>query len=147
MNKVQFKSRKDASEFLATKGIDTSNWSEIKWLSLNKGGAEIHISTFAECIWDVMNESKPKQLQAGEWHIPFKDKISIAIIGTPPVEVIQIKAVRISTAMAARTSYTTVGDEKEISYERLIGIHDRMAEAKPFHASPFGTLCKSYESK
>ena len=45
--------------------------------------------------------------------------------------------VKISTAMAARTSYTIVGDEKEFSYEKQIDLHDRMANQVPFHASPF----------
>ena len=44
--------------------------------------------------------------------------------------------IMLSTAYAARTSYTVVGDEKEVSYETLIGIHDRIITAKPMHSSP-----------
>ena len=43
----------------------------------------------------------------------------------------------IGTGLAARVSYTTVGNEKEVSYETLISIHDKMSNAVPFHASPF----------
>ena len=59
MSKVIFKSRKEASEFLKEKGIDTSNWTEEKWQSINKSQAEIHIQALAESMWDAMNESTP----------------------------------------------------------------------------------------
>lgn len=49
--------------------------------------------------------------------------------------------VMISTSLAARTSYTVVGDEKEFTYEQQIALHDRMANAVPFHASPFEHCC------
>ena len=71
MSKVIFKSRKEASEFLKEKGIDTSNWTEEKWQSINKSQAEIHIQALAESMWNAKNESIPKQLKAGEYHIPF----------------------------------------------------------------------------
>lgn len=44
--------------------------------------------------------------------------------------------VMISTAMAARTSYTMVGDEKGINYERMIELHDRLIAQDPPHSSP-----------
>ena len=31
----------------------------------------------AEAMWDAYNESVPKQLKAGEWHIPFGDDINL----------------------------------------------------------------------
>lgn len=74
-NLKRFSSRKEVTEFLATKGINTSNWSEEKWLSLNKGQAEIHMMALAEAIWDARNESTPKQLKAGMWHIPMIEVI------------------------------------------------------------------------
>ena len=74
-NTKRFSSRKEVTEFLKKKGIDTSNWSEEKWLSLNKGQAEIHMMDLAEKIYDAMNESTPKQLKAGEWHLPFSGMI------------------------------------------------------------------------
>lgn len=42
--------------------------------------------------------------------------------------------VMISTSLAARTSYTVVGDEKEVDYEKMIGLHDRLIEMR--HDSP-----------
>lgn len=75
MNKIQFKTRKEVSTFLKEKNIDTTNWTEEKWRSINKSQAEIHIQALAESMWDAMNESKPKELKAGEWHIPNFNRI------------------------------------------------------------------------
>jgi hypothetical protein len=122
---------------------------DMGWLKINKGQAEIHMMALAEAMWDAMNESKPKQLQEGDWHIPFEDSINEDLINSQKIVTAIDKTVgeylremnkvyvKISTAMSARTSYTVVGEEKEISYETLIGIHDKMAIANPFHASPF----------
>ena len=49
---------------------------EIQWNGLtclhpeNKSQAEIHIQALAEAMWDAMNESTPRKLEEGEWHIP-----------------------------------------------------------------------------
>lgn len=165
-NLKNFSSRKEVTEFLATKGINTSNWSEEKWLSLNKGQAEIHIMDLAEKIYDAVNESIPKQLKAGEWHIPFIDKIDEALIfkvdedenakvSWKPLrgfdngaeEFYIDQKVKISTAMGARTSYTVVGDEKALDYEALIGLHDRLLAWDPPHSSPMEhcSVCVSQE--
>lgn len=45
--------------------------------------------------------------------------------------------VMISTSLAARTSYTVVGEEKELNYENLIALHDRLLNQHPPHSSPF----------
>lgn len=44
--------------------------------------------------------------------------------------------VMISTSLAARTSYTVVGDEKEIDYSKMIDLHDRLITQDPPHSSP-----------
>ena len=70
-NIKRFSSRKEVTEFLKEKGIDTSNWSEEKWLQLNKGQAEIHMMMLSEKIYDAIQESVPIQLKPNEWHIPM----------------------------------------------------------------------------
>ncbi len=139
----------------------------LEWLKLNKGQAEIHIMDLAEKIYDAMNESTPKQLKAGEWHIPFEDNIhldnkvtnihdeaygmtlrmfleampSLSKIQGAPVDV------KISTAMAARTSYTVVGDEKEIDYQKMIELHDRLLSQDPPHSSPLEHCARAMSDK
>ena len=111
------------------------------WYNINKGQAEIHMMALAECIYDAMNESTPEQLNAGEWHIPFEDKIhkvDTSIFSKPEFvnPVFDMIRVKISTAMAARTSYTVVGEEKDIDYEKMIELHDRLLSQDPPHSSP-----------
>ena len=149
-----FKSRKEASkEFLEKGNIDTSKWSDLDWLHLNKGQAEIHMMALAESIYDAVNESTPKQLKAGEWHIPFEDKLSEDKVAEIYYEVInndraynhissiEETKVRISTSLAARTSYTVVGDEKEVNYSKMIELHDRLVSQDPPHSSPMEHCC------
>lgn len=114
-------------------------------LQHNKGQAEIHMMDLAEKIYDAVNESTPKQLQPGEWHIPFENKMDIpsedyikitgkVILKSEDFTKIKVKT---SVAMAARTSYTIVGEEKEIDYQKMIDLHDRLLAQDPPHSSPF----------
>ena len=73
MNKIQFKTRKEVSNFLKEKNIDTTNWTEEKWQSINKSQAEIHIQALAEAMYDEYQNSIPKLLTPSQWHIPFID--------------------------------------------------------------------------
>ena len=149
-----YKSKKD---FLKSVGLpDTvenyQNWREVDWLKINKGQAEIHMMALAECIWDAYSESTPKQLKAGEWHIPFEDKMNFMKLGKASAKYYNnggklltpsTSAVAVSVAMAARTSYTVVGEEKEINYEAMIGLHDRLLAQVPPHSSPLEHCAKA----
>lgn len=143
---VYFRSKKDAIKYVGKDfavGLRDDHWRE--W---NEGQAEIHIMALAEAMWDAYNESIPEQLEEGDWHIPFEDKISLqdwynnnkrptaAFWNELEGYEMDNYKVKIATAMAARTSYTTVGDEKEISYEKLIELHDKLITQDPLHASP-----------
>ncbi|HMT68771.1 MAG TPA: hypothetical protein PKD16_01345 [Saprospiraceae bacterium] len=141
--KHQFRSRKDVSKYLAEKGIDTSNWSEEKWLSINKGQAEIHMMALAEAMWDVMSGSTPKKLQPGEYHLPFGDGIDLSHSSFDSFkhadrgltnEELQQLMIKVSVARCARISYETLGDNPKIDYEADIRLHDMLVESG--HASP-----------
>ena len=75
----KFPSKKDAIKFANTiaPGRLPDLEDTLAWLKVNQSGAEIHIQALAEAMWDAMNESTPKELKSGEWHIPFGDNISI----------------------------------------------------------------------
>lgn len=45
--------------------------SNIEWLQRNLGQAEIHMMALAEKIYDAVNESTPRKLKAGEYHLPM----------------------------------------------------------------------------
>lgn len=148
MNKIQFKTRKEVSAFLKERNIDTTNWTEEKWQSINKSQAEIHIQAIAEMMWDSYNESKPNLLQAGEWHIPYGDKFDmdeITRIMEPTSEFMIMTPVKIATARCARISYTTLGNNPKIDYEADIKLHDRLRESK--HLSCFEHCAKVMNDK
>lgn len=67
-----FKSKKDA--IARTEG-ECDGWTEEDWRECNISQAEIHIQALAEAMWDAMNNSTPKVLGVGEWHIPFNNSI------------------------------------------------------------------------
>ena len=112
-------------------------------LQHNKGAAEIHIMDLAEKMWDAMNESTPKQLEVGQWHIPFGDNIKEHLLLESfglltPTEIEEIK-VKIAVARCARLSYETLGDNPVIDYEKDIKLHDDLLVMK--HFSPFEHCC------
>lgn len=99
----------------------------------NKGQAEIHMMELAEQMWDAMNESAPKELKAGEWHIPFGDKFYSLSTDFK---------LKVATAMCARVSYTVVGEEgKEPNWENDVKLHGKLIESK--HTSPFEHCAQS----
>ena len=151
---VVFKSKKDAVNYINSVGnkITVESYDDLHWRAWNKGQAEIHIMDLAEKIWDAVNESTPKQLEAGEWHIPFLENLNLDWVDKFEEEWDYNEndipaAVKISTAMAARTSYTVVGDEKEIDYEKMIGLHDRLLAQDPPHSSPLEHCARAMSSQ
>jgi thymidylate synthase ThyX len=145
-----FKSRKDWIKFyLENGGVNTnlSIYNTEYWQSINYSQAEIHIQALAEAMWDVQNESKPSLLEAGEWHIPFGDKIFSEdkiedFLRTQDVQWVTAEghdaelekiALKIATARAARLSYMTF--DGEIDYNKDIQLHDMLLNSK--HMSPF----------
>lgn len=151
-----YRSKKD---YLIALGHSTEKeYTQIEWLSLNKGQAEIHMMALAEAMWDAYNESIPKELKEGEWHIPFGDKIdesqfthlsSEQVHNTSNeeyVNLIEKEKIKIATARCARVSYTVVGEEgKEANYENDIKLHDKLLESR--HMSPFEHCAEAKTSR
>lgn len=125
------------------------NFTELDWLKINKSQAEIHIQKIAEMMWDCYSESVPKQLKAGDWHIPYGDKIAHGkladVLGFKISDYdcylkLMWSKIKIATARAARLSYETLGDNPRIDYEADIKLHDRLLESK--HLSCFEHCAK-----
>lgn len=121
------------------------------WLMINHGQAEIHMMALAEAMWDALNESTPQVLRPGQWHIPYEematnDMINEALgLGFPSYNpanwrkedaILLEYKIKISTAMCARESYTTLGDEKEFTIQKQIALHDKLVQSDPKHWSP-----------
>lgn len=128
--------------------------STIDRLKRNKGQAEIHIMALAESMWDAYNESIPKRLNTGEWHVPFYETCDKEGLGgwanycnnNPEIdyhniELFNIWRVKIAIARAARVSYTVIGEEgKTYNYENDIKLYNKLLESK--HLSPFEHCAK-----
>ena len=143
-----YKSRKDLVYEESIQDLN-EDMSTLDFLKLNKGAGEIHISLLAEAMWDAMNESTPKQLESGEWHIPFGDKIDQTRIdymlsddaaGLHPEDACRFREefgeqimIKIATARCARISYLNF--EGKDDYEADIKLYDRLLEEG--HMSPF----------
>jgi len=104
--------------------------------------AEIHIAKVAELMLEAMNESTPKELEPGQWHIPFGDQMDVArlhsmLTDNPLEEVkswrVEELQIKIATARCARVSYLNYegGDD----YEKDIKLHDSLSSMG--HWSPF----------
>ena len=136
-NPIYFKSKKEWGDYYnESQGYKENNpnfmkvesFTDLEWLQINKGQAEIHIMDLAEKIYDAVNESTPKQLKADQWHIPMISDLESLKLSTDD----QIK---LSVGRAANTSYTVVGDGKELTLEHAIKIHDKCVEL--VHSSVF----------
>jgi len=170
-----FRSKKDAIKFapdLLNNGIKTKPLTELEWLSLNKGQSEIHMMALAEAMWDAYNEASVQELKAGEWHIPFGDKINQEALDNNIESYGPLLRVKIATARCARISYTVVGEEdkklideitqnnivqglghkwetedykikQQKQYQKDIELHDRLAASG--HASPFEHCAKTMD--
>lgn len=108
--------------------------------------AEIHIQDLAHRMLEAYNASEPKQLKAGEWHIPFGDQMDearLCQVINDKFEVIPYQdagyidlsmyEVKIATARCARVSYMNF--EGKDDYEADIKLYDRLL--KSGHMSPF----------
>jgi thymidylate synthase ThyX len=134
-----YKSKKDAIKDYP----NSFDEPEINWRFWNEGQAEIHMMALAEAMWDAMNESTPRELKAGEWHIPFGDTLEEIndILANDDGSNCTLKEinefkVKVATARCARVSYTVVGEEdKKPNYENDIKLHDNLMKAG--HMSPF----------
>jgi len=156
---MTFNSKKELLNFVHTVESDEfknqyDNLSEFDWYNINSSQTEIHMQQLAEMMYDAMNESTPKELQSGDWHIPYQDKIDIDFLAdvvrdyvSPDEffnydsglrkwkpETLNNMLCKISTAMCARTSYTTIDDEKELDLIKLIKLHDKLIDLN--HSSP-----------
>ena len=131
---------KSKKEFLRNIGLpstleDYAHYTDLDWLQINKGQAEIHMMALAEAIYDAMNESTPEQLSEGMWHIPYMGNIDSSKLKSTRGKDVTKEMVKISTAMAARESYTVVGNEKNIDYQKQIDLHDKLISQDPPHSS------------
>lgn len=104
--------------------------------------AEIHIQDLAYKMLDVYNNSNPKLLKKGDWHIPFGNKIDEnrivqqgLVVENQEHEIgdMMERKIQIATARCARVSYLNF--EGKDDYSADIKLHDQLLASG--HVSPF----------
>tara|TARA_R110000765_G_scaffold345721_1_gene435939 strand:- start:531 stop:1307 length:777 start_codon:yes stop_codon:yes gene_type:complete len=149
-----FKSKK---EYVAHYPGSFDHRGTVDWLKVNKGAGEIHIMELAECMYDSMNESTPKQLKAGDWHIPFGDRFDSGRVSDLVARFYESAAtaedtynkaaqeimVKIATARCARVSYENFDGKDD--YAADIKLYDRLATMG--HMSPFEHCAQAMTDK
>lgn len=116
--------------------------------------AEIHMQDLAFKMLKAYNESTPKELKAGEWHIPFGDTFDdhrlleilsneygqdAAYYGKEVESDIERMKIKIATGRCARISYNNF--EGKDDYEADIKLHDSLLSSG--HMSPFEHVAQS----
>lgn len=101
-----------------------ANWFELR----NHKDADPTIKRLAEVMLAAMEESEPKHLIAGEWHLPYVSKEEKSAL---PIATL----VKISAARCARVSYLT-HDGAFPDVDKDIALYERLVGSRPLHASP-----------
>lgn len=107
--------------------VSATEWTNFFELRAHKD-AQPEIQHLAVIMQKAMDESTPKGLKFGEWHLPYVREAERELYSLDVLK-------KISTARCARVSYLMHnGDIPNI--EKDIALHDMLVGAKPIHASP-----------
>lgn len=93
--------------------------------------AQPEIRMIAEMMRTAYEESAPVRMLAGSWHMPY-----VSLREEPELFGFNDEQWRrISVARCARVSYLTQDGRRDLAED--LALFDRLASAKPMHASPF----------
>ena len=138
-------------------GSDPNNWTDLQWLQINKGMSEIHMMALAEAMYIAYKTATFKQLNQGEYHIPYGDNIDDRELlkamyegqDIDPASVIgaELTAGRVAVAIArcARLSYQTLGDEPKIDYVADLDLYRRLVQSG--HMSPSEHVARAMDER
>ena len=125
------------------KVVLTSNqWDNFDWLRIHHA-ADPTMCALATAIYEARNDSKPKFLMPGEWHLSYITRDDYARVeqmqNKPDLDDLEILR-RMSAARCARVSYNNF-DGKPTTIEADLALFDKLAQndvdhIEPIHASP-----------
>jgi len=98
--------------------------------------AQPEIKALADAMWDAQENSMPKLLKHGGWHLPYvslKDFYSCPEDMSKEHHLELLK--KVSVARCARVSYLT-HDGRQTTVEEDIALFEKLVVAQPLHASP-----------
>ena len=110
--------------------------------------AEIHIEKLAQIMLEKYNNSKPKLLKIGEWHIPFGDIFDesrvLELAKTGLVESPEEARRKIAIARCARVSYLNF--EGKDDYFQDLETCNKLFYSIPRHCSPMEHVAMALDS-
>lgn len=121
-----------------------TEWENFFGLRLDRA-AQPEMRALAVAMFEARKASTPKLLKPGEWHLPFVDDETFAVIRgerwsafLPGVSVrgdIAI-AIKVSVARCARVSYESFETGRRSTVGEDLALYERLVGAQPLHASP-----------
>ena len=104
--------------------------------------AEPHMRDLAKSLYAARQSAKVRQLNPGEWHIPFVNADDYKAIGEANdhdsdffAEACGDDLRKLSVARCASTSYKTV-EGFDMTLDRARKLYDKLVTSEPLHASP-----------
>ena len=128
--------------------VTATSWQNFFALRAHEA-AEIHIQKLAFKMLEEYNNSEPKQLKAGEWHIPFGDQFdedriyNLTSMNGLDKSYVEKQMIKIATARCARVSYENFDGSDD--YQKDINLHDRLASMG--HWSPFEHCARAMDGE
>lgn len=112
--------------------VTATEFDNFFWLR-DHADAQPEIRELARLMLEAYNESEPKLLMAGDWHVPyFFDGYWIG--NSPSTRGYSLEnAQMISSSCCAQVSYRKNDDTLEKAHD----VYNRLVDSKPVHASPF----------
>lgn len=108
--------------------------------------AQPEFRRIAELMRDAMNDSAPRELDIGEWHLPFIDEDDkIAVRAVVPDEDVAMYLARISAARCARVSYLTHDGRRD--HQEDLNLARRLLASghmSPFEHTAMATIAELY---
>lgn len=125
--------------------VSATEYNNFFGLRLDKA-AQPEMRALAGVMWRAYNESEPKRLQPGEWHLPFVDDadqeetIQSVVDAEWPEGSVDDRVLElcrwVSVARCARVSYESFETGKRSTVEEDLKLYDRLVGSQPLHASP-----------
>jgi thymidylate synthase ThyX len=127
--------------------LTSTEFNNFWWLRDHKD-ADPTIAELAKKMLIEFDSSKPKELQAGEWHLPYistyrKTNNTLGYYTHSPdnnelVELTEEEAIIVSVSCCAQVSYR----RSDTSLDKAKMIYNRLIESEPCHASPLEHVAK-----
>jgi len=110
--------------------VTSTEWENFLWLR-NHSDAQPEIAKLAECLDLALQNSEPRTLAIGDWHLPYAKPIKCTgEFGLAELE----NAKAVSASCCAQVSYNR---ELNTTPERALKIYDMLISGQRVHASPF----------